>query len=248
MRFLVTAGSTRERIECGCPHRLARAQAEAGMVPGAADGVADHQALSERPVIVGAGRADGERDGRDPGPRLVALRQDAGVLMIGERTNANGSKKFRDTMLEGDWDSCVRIARDQEREGAHVLDVCVDYVGRDGTVDMDEIVSRFATQVTVPLVLDSTEPPVIEAGLQRLGGKAILNSANLEDGEGPGSRFDRVMSLAREYGRGPDEWEVQMLLGVRREAGSPAATPETALSASTRARAFPSRPRTGRSR
>ena len=103
-------------------------------------------------------------------------------------------------MLAGDWDACVKMARDQEREGAHVLDVCVDYVGRDGTVDMDEIVSRFATQVTVPLVLDSTEPPVIEAGLQRLGGKAILNSANLEDGEAPGSRFDRVCSLAKEYG------------------------------------------------
>ena len=103
-------------------------------------------------------------------------------------------------MLDGDWDACVKMARDQEREGAHVLDVCVDYVGRDGTVDMDEVASRFATQVTVPLVLDSTEPQVIEAGLQRLGGKAILNSANLEDGEAPGSRFDRVCSLAREYG------------------------------------------------
>ena len=145
---------------------------------------------------------------RDPRPdegaasmfNAVPFRQDASFLIIGERTNANGSKKFRDTMLAGDWDSCVRIARDQEREGAHVLDVCVDYVGRDGTVDMDEIASRFATQVTVPLVLDSTEPPVIEAGLQRLGGRAILNSANLEDGEGEGSRFDRVCSLAREYG------------------------------------------------
>ena len=130
----------------------------------------------------------------------VPFHQDASFLIIGERTNANGSKKFRDTMLAGDWDSCVRIARDQEREGAHVLDVCVDYVGRDGTLDMDEIASRFATQVTVPLVLDSTEPPVIEAGLQRIGGKAILNSANLEDGEGEGSRFDRVCRLAREYG------------------------------------------------
>src|ERR687892_1347829 len=145
---------------------------------------------------------------RDPRPEpaatsmfsMVPFHQDASFLIIGERTNANGSKKFRDTMLAGDWDSCVRIARDQEREGAHVLDVCVDYVGRDGTVDMDELVSRFATQVTVPLVLDSTEPQVIEAGLQRLGGKAILNSANLEDGEGEGSRFDRVCSLAKEYG------------------------------------------------
>ena len=130
----------------------------------------------------------------------VPFHQDASFLIIGERTNANGSKKFRELMLAGDWDACVKMARDQEREGAHVLDVCVDYVGRDGTVDMDEIVSRFATQVTVPLVLDSTEPPVVEAGLQRLGGKAILNSANLEDGEAPGSRFDRVCSLAKEYG------------------------------------------------
>ncbi|HKE74015.1 MAG TPA: methionine synthase [Acidimicrobiales bacterium] len=145
---------------------------------------------------------------RDPQPEpgatsmfsAVPFHQDASFLIIGERTNANGSKKFRETMLAGDWDSCVRIARDQEREGAHVLDVCVDYVGRDGTLDMDELVSRYATQVTVPLVLDSTEPPVIEAGLQRLGGRAILNSANLEDGEGEGSRFDRVCSLAREYG------------------------------------------------
>jgi 5-methyltetrahydrofolate--homocysteine methyltransferase len=145
---------------------------------------------------------------RDPKPEpgatsmfsAVPFHQDASFLIIGERTNANGSKKFRETMLEGDWDSCVRIARDQEREGAHVLDVCVDYVGRDGTTDMDELVSRYATQITVPLVLDSTEPQVVEAGLQRLGGRAVLNSANLEDGEGEGSRFDRVCSLAREYG------------------------------------------------
>jgi 5-methyltetrahydrofolate--homocysteine methyltransferase len=145
---------------------------------------------------------------RDPRPEpgaasmfsAVPFHQDASFLIIGERTNANGSKKFRETMLAGDWDSCVKIARDQEREGAHVLDVCVDYVGRDGTADMDELVSRYATQITVPLVLDSTEPQVIEAGLQRLGGRAVLNSANLEDGEAEGSRFDRICSLAREYG------------------------------------------------
>ncbi len=141
---------------------------------------------------------------REPGATsmfsFVPFHQDASFLIIGERTNANGSRKFRDTMLAADWDSCVKIARDQEKEGAHVLDVCVDYVGRDGTLDMDELVSRYATQVTVPLVLDSTEPQVLEAGLQRLGGRAILNSANLEDGEAEGSRFDRVCSLAREYG------------------------------------------------
>src|SRR5690606_24360859 len=103
-------------------------------------------------------------------------------------------------MLAGDMDTCLAIAREQVKEGAHVLDVCVDYVGRDGTGDMDEIASRFATQVAAPLVFDSTEPAVMEAGLQRNGGRAILNSANLEDGEGEGSRLDKVFKLAREYG------------------------------------------------
>ncbi|MDQ3177103.1 MAG: methionine synthase, partial [Actinomycetota bacterium] len=130
----------------------------------------------------------------------VPIRQDLSFLIIGERTNANGSKAFRDAMLAGDWDMCLKIGNEQVREGAHVLDVCVDYVGRDGAVDMDEIVKRFATQVSVPLVLDSTETNVVEAGLQHIGGRPILNSANLEDGELPDSRFDRVMSLAREYG------------------------------------------------
>jgi 5-methyltetrahydrofolate--homocysteine methyltransferase len=130
----------------------------------------------------------------------VTFHQELAYLAIGERTNANGSKKFRDAMLESDWDTCVQMARDQVKEGAHVLDVCVDYVGRDGTVDMHEIASRFATQAALPLVFDSTEPAVLEAGLQHFGGKAILNSANLEEGEEPGKRFDRVMSLAREYG------------------------------------------------
>ena len=130
----------------------------------------------------------------------VTLRQDLSFLIIGERTNANGSKAFRDAMLVEDWDNCTRMATEQIREGAHVLDVCVDYVGRDGTADMDQIARRFSTQASVPLVIDSTEPPVMEAALRHIGGRAILNSANLEDGELPGSRLDRVMSLAREYG------------------------------------------------
>ena len=130
----------------------------------------------------------------------VPIEQDLSFLIIGERTNANGSKAFRDAMLASDWDSCVKMANEQVREGAHVLDVCVDYVGRDGAIDMDEIVKRFATQASAPLVMDSTESAVLEAGLQHIGGRAILNSANLEDGELPGSRFDRVMTLAREYG------------------------------------------------
>jgi len=130
----------------------------------------------------------------------VPLDQDTSVLMIGERTNANGSKKFRESMLDGDWDTCTRMAVDQVREGSHILDVCVDYVGRDGTLDMIEIASRFATQADAPLVLDSTEPQVMEAGLHWIGGRAILNSANLEDGFAPGSRLDRVFTLAKEYG------------------------------------------------
>ncbi len=130
----------------------------------------------------------------------VPFHQELAYLAIGERTNANGSKKFREAMLDADWDTCVQMAKEQIKEGAHVLDVCVDYVGRDGTADMDEIAGRFATQAALPLVFDSTEPLVVEAGLQHSGGKAILNSANLEDGEAEGSRLDRVFSMAREYG------------------------------------------------
>ncbi len=131
---------------------------------------------------------------------MVPFDQDTSFLIIGERTNANGSKKFREALLAGDWDTTVAMAKDQVKEGAHVLDVCVDYVGRDGTLDMDEVASRFATQSSVPVVLDSTEPQVMEAALQWLGGRAILNSANLEDGYAEGSRLDRVFKLARSYG------------------------------------------------
>ena len=130
----------------------------------------------------------------------VTLKQDNSVLYIGERTNANGSRAFRDAMLAADWDTCTKMANEQIREGAHVLDVCVDYVGRDGTADMAEIAGRFASQASVPLVIDSTEPQVMEAALQLAGGRCILNSANLEDGEQPGRRMDRIFSLARDYG------------------------------------------------
>ena len=130
----------------------------------------------------------------------VPFHQELAYLAVGERTNANGSRKFREAMLEADWDTCVLMAREQVKEGAHVLDVCVDYVGRDGTIDMDEIAGRFATQASLPLVFDSTEPHVVEAGLHHHGGKAILNSANLEEGDGEGKRMDRVFWLAEEYG------------------------------------------------
>ncbi|MDP9392880.1 MAG: methionine synthase [Actinomycetota bacterium] len=130
----------------------------------------------------------------------VPFRQDASYLSIGERTNANGSKAFREAMLSGRWDDCVEIARDQSRDGAHLLDVCIDYVGRDGVGDMREVVSRFATASTLPLVLDSTEPAVIEAGLELLGGRAVVNSVNFEDGDGPTSRYRRIMPVVREHG------------------------------------------------
>ena len=130
----------------------------------------------------------------------VPFRQDTAFLAIGERTNANGSKAFRDAMLEGRFEDCVQIARTQTRDGAHLLDVCVDYVGRDGVADMREVVGRLATAATLPLVLDSTEPPVIEAGLELTGGRAVINSVNYEDGDGPDSRMARVMPMVREHG------------------------------------------------
>ncbi|MEU3980052.1 methionine synthase [Streptomyces sp. NPDC026672] len=145
---------------------------------------------------------------RDPRPepgaaslyQNVPFRQDTAYLAIGERTNANGSKKFREAMLEGRWDDCVEMAREQIREGAHMLDLCVDYVGRDGVADMEELAGRFATASTLPIVLDSTEVDVLRAGLEKLGGRAVINSVNYEDGDGPESRFAKVTTLAREHG------------------------------------------------
>lgn len=126
--------------------------------------------------------------------------QENSVLMVGERTNANGSKKFRDAMLEGDWDTCVSIGREQIGEGAHVLDVCVDYTGADGVADMNEVMSRFATQSSVPLMVDTTETKVARQALSWIGGKALLNSVNLEEGQGEGTRLDGFLSLAAEFG------------------------------------------------
>ncbi|MGW0433508.1 methionine synthase [Micromonospora sp. NPDC003197] len=130
----------------------------------------------------------------------VPFKQDASVLMVGERTNANGSKAFREAMLAADWQACVEIARGQARDGSHLLDLCVDYVGRDGTQDMRELAGRFATASTLPIMLDSTEPAVIEAGLEMLGGRCVVNSVNFEDGDGPNSRYARVMPVIKEHG------------------------------------------------
>jgi 5-methyltetrahydrofolate--homocysteine methyltransferase len=130
----------------------------------------------------------------------VPFRQDLAYLAIGERTNANGSKAFREAMLVQDWERCVEIAKDQIRDGAHLLDLCVDYVGRDGVADMRELAHRLSTASTLPLVLDSTEPAVLQAGLEQVGGRAVINSVNYEDGDGPQSRFGRIMPLVREHG------------------------------------------------
>lgn len=130
----------------------------------------------------------------------VPYDQAPSVLNVGERTNANGSKAFREAMLAKDWDACVSLAKDAVRAGSHMIDVCVDYTGADGVADMAEVAGRFATQSTLPLMLDSTEAAVIECGLQRVGGKPFINSVNLEDGDEPGTRLDRFLHLAREYG------------------------------------------------
>jgi 5-methyltetrahydrofolate--homocysteine methyltransferase len=127
----------------------------------------------------------------------VALRQEPRPLIVGERTNANGSKKFRDLLAAEDFDGLASIARDQQREGAHMLDVCVAYVGRDEAADMEALLRRIVPQVTLPLMIDSTEIPVIERALQTAPGKCVVNSINLEDGEG---RARKVLELCRTYG------------------------------------------------
>ncbi|MBD3145429.1 methionine synthase [Microbispora bryophytorum] len=151
------------------------------------------------------GRARGERRPRPEAGAAslyqhVPFRQDTSFLAIGERTNANGSKAFREAMLAGDYEECVEIARAQARDGAHMLDLCVDYVGRDGVADMKELAFRFATASTLPIVIDSTEPAVLEAGLEMLGGRAVVNSVNYEDGDGPDSRYQKIMRLVKEHG------------------------------------------------
>ena len=120
--------------------------------------------------------------------------QDASFLIVGERVNASGSKKMRDLLEAEDWDGLVNLAKSQEKEGAHILDVNVDFVGRDGVADMHELVSRLVTNVKIPLMLDSTEWEKMEAGLEHAGGKCLLNSTNYEDGE---PRFLKVLDLAK---------------------------------------------------
>jgi 5-methyltetrahydrofolate--homocysteine methyltransferase len=127
----------------------------------------------------------------------VTMRMEPAPLLVGERCNANGSKKFRELLLAEDYDSMVNMAKEQIREGAHVLDVCVAYVGRDEVRDMIEVMKRFNTQVTIPLMIDSTEVNVIEAALKHYAGRAIINSINFEDGT---EKADKILRLAKQYG------------------------------------------------
>ena len=157
-------------------------------------------------VIERLGGATPARRSPVPEPGLASIytavpyAQDSSFLVVGERTNANGSKKFREAMLDGDWDTTVAMAKEQVREGSHVIDVCVDYTGADGVADMGEVISRLATQSSVPIMVDTTEGPVAATALAWLGGKAILNSVNLEEGAAPGTRLDTFLTLAREFG------------------------------------------------
>ncbi|HEX4607468.1 MAG TPA: methionine synthase [Urbifossiella sp.] len=128
---------------------------------------------------------------------LQELIVDQKPLLVGERTNTNGSRKFKQHLEKDDWNGLVEMAREQEREGVHVLDVCVDYVGRDGVRDMKETIKRYNAVLTKPMMLDSTEVPVIEAGLKLCSGKAIINSINLEDGR---KTLDPKTILAKKYG------------------------------------------------
>lgn len=130
--------------------------------------------------------------------QAVPMRQDNSFLIVGERCNTNGSRQFKNFLAEGNIDGCVSMAIEQvKEEGAHVLDVCVDYVGRPGVPDMEKVVDRISREANAPLMLDSTEPPVIEAGLKLAGGKCIINSVNLEDGE---EKLARIAGLCRQYG------------------------------------------------
>ena len=130
--------------------------------------------------------------------QTVLMDQNPPPLIVGERANSNGSKKFRELLLADDFDAMVQIGRQQEKDGAHMLDVCVAYAGRDEVRDIEEVIQRFNQQIAIPLMIDSTEINVIERALQLIGGRVIINSVNLEDGEG--SRFGGILNLAKTYG------------------------------------------------
>jgi len=177
------------------------------LVGGCCGTTPDHiRALSAKLAEQGAAISDKARGGENSRHEVASLysatdlTQDISYLSIGERTNASGSRAFRDAMLAADWDRCVEIARGQAAEGAHVLDLCVDYVGRDGKHDMAELASRISREVDLPIQVDSSDPEVIRVGLELCPGRSIVNSVTFESGAGPGSKFATTMEYAREHG------------------------------------------------
>ena len=154
------------------------------------------------------------------------LKQDTGILLVGERTNATGSKKFREMLFELDWDGMVDLAQEQVAEGAHVLDVSVAWTGRDEKAEMAEAVRRFATAVSIPLMIDTTQVDVLEEALKYAPGRVIINSVNFEDGE---EKFDRVCELAKQHGAAL----VALTIDEDKEA-SMAKTPERKLEIASR--------------
>ncbi len=125
------------------------------------------------------------------------LRQENSYFSIGERCNANGSRKWRELQETADWDGCVAMGREQIAEGSNSLDICTAFVGRDEVMEMNEVVTRFTSSVNSPLVIDSTEANVLEAALRLHGGKPIINSINFEDGE---DAAEVRMRMAKKFG------------------------------------------------
>ncbi|HBS29922.1 MAG TPA: methionine synthase, partial [Phycisphaerales bacterium] len=172
----------------------------ANIVGGCCGTTPEHIALLASAV---AGRTPAPVRKEPPAPGCSSLysvaefRQDNSFLIVGERTNTNGSRQFKNLLNEENWDGLVSMGKELVRDGSHVLDVCVDYVGRDGVRDMTEVVQRFARQVSAPLMIDSTQVDVIEAGLKHAPGKCIINSMNLEEGE---EKLAHICALARTYG------------------------------------------------
>ena len=171
-----------------------------GIVGGCCGTTPEHiRQLNE--MVGGRAPLQREIEGQSPGCSslygFTEFKQDNSFLIVAERTNANGSRRFKRLLDEEDWDGLVSMAKEELRGGAHLLDVCVDFVGRDGASDMAEVSGRFATAVNAPIMLDSTEADALEAGLKRLGGRCVVNSINLEDGE---KRLDEVCPLLKRYG------------------------------------------------
>ncbi|MCL2802366.1 MAG: homocysteine S-methyltransferase family protein [Micrococcales bacterium] len=203
-------GTTPEHLAAVVTRLAARARRPAGgdgAGPSRASGIGraspSPHLSAEREVWPTAGRLVTERE---PAGRIsslfqaVDLKQDTSYLVVGERTNANGSKRFRQAMVAGDTDTCLAIARDQAVAGAHILDLSVDYVGRDGPADMARLVRALATTSTLPLMIDTTEPAVVKAALDNYGGRAVVNSVNYESGDGADSRFRQTMALVKAHG------------------------------------------------